>query len=146
AQGAPGVFGRDPEPSDVSSVVRGFTGSQIFNTVGTATGPGETICGVIGGASAWITFVADASGALFLNTDGSSYDTVMAVFRRSATNTAALELLACDNNGGTNGRTSSLNLPVQVGKTNYILVDGVNGATGVLQLNYSLATSTLIKS
>ena len=70
----------------------------------------------------------------------------MAVFRRSATNTAALELLACDNNGGTNGRTSSLNLPVQVGKTNYILVDGVNGATGVLQLNYSLATSTIIKS
>ncbi len=128
------------------TIVRGYTGTQIFNTTGSATGPGEVICGVIGGASDWITIVADASGTLYLNTDGSSYDTVMAVFRRSPTNAAVLELLACDNNGGTNGLTSSLNLPVTVGQTNYVVVDGVNGVSGILQLNYSLATSTLLKT
>ena len=128
------------------TIVRGYTGTQVFNTTGSATSPGEVICGVIGGASDWVSFVAEVDGNLYLNTDGSSYDTVMAVFRRSPTNSAALELLACDNNSGTNGKTSSLILPVEAGKTNYILVDGVNGVTGILQLNYSLATTTLIKS
>src|SRR6185295_4994237 len=80
------------------------------------------------------------------NTDGSSYDTVMAVFRRSPTNFAMLELLACDNNSGTDGKTSSLSLPVEAGKTNYLLLDGVNGVSGILQLNFSLATTTVIQS
>ncbi len=35
-------------------------------------------------------------------------------------------------------------VPVAAGQTNYIDVDGVNGVTGVLQLNYSLVTSTII--
>jgi hypothetical protein len=38
-----------------------------------------------------------------------------------------------------------VSVPVEVGKTNYILVDGVNGASGILQLNYSLVTGTAIK-
>lgn len=128
-----------------SSIVRGFTGTQIFNTTGSATSPGETICGVIGGASEWITFVADTSGTLFLSTDGSSYDTVMAVFKRSATNANVLEQITCDNNSGVDGKDSAVNFPVQAGSTNYIVVDGVNGVTGILQLNYSLVTSTVIK-
>jgi hypothetical protein len=135
----------EPRPL-VASIVRGYTGTQIFNTTGSATSPGEVICGVIGGASEWISFVAEVSGNLFLNTDGSSYDTVVAMYRRSPTNSTVLELLACDNNSGTNGSTSSLSLPVVAGQTNYIVVDGVNGITGILQLNYSLATTSLIKS
>ena len=130
----------------VSTVVRGYTGTQIFNTVGSATSPGEVICGIIGGSSEWVSFVAEEPGTLFLNTDGSSYDTVMAVFRRSPTNSTVLELLGCDNNGGTNGLTSSLSVNVPAGQTNYIDVDGVNGVTGILQLNYSLATQTILKS
>jgi hypothetical protein len=129
-----------------ASIVRGFTGSQIFNTAGSFTGPTEIICGVVGGSSEWITFIADVSGTLFLNTDGSSYDTVMAVFRRSATNSSVLEQIVCDNNGGADGQDSAVALPVEAGKTNYVVVDGVNGATGILQLNYSLATTTVLKS
>jgi hypothetical protein len=129
-----------------SSVVRGYTGTQIFNTTGSATSPGEIICGVIGGASEWISLVAEESGSVLLNTDGSSYDTVFAVFRRSPTNSTILQLVACDNNSGTNGLTSSTSFPVSTGQTNYVCVDGVNGATGILQLNYSLATQTILKS
>jgi hypothetical protein len=127
------------------TVVRGYTGTQIFNTAGSATEPGEVICGVTGGSSEWITFVPEQTGTLFLNTIGSSYDTVMAVFRRNPTNAAALQLLACDNNSGTDGLDSAVSLAVEGGKTNYVLVDGVNGATGILYLNYSLATTTIIK-
>jgi len=128
-----------------ATVSRGYTGTQIFNTAGTATDPGEVICGVIGGASEWLTLVPEETGTLFLNTDGSSYDTVMAVFQRNPTNTAALMQLACDNNSGLDGLDSAVVLPVSGGSTNYVLVDGVNGASGILQLNYSLATSTILK-
>jgi len=125
-----------------ASVVRGYTGTQVFNTAGSSTQTGEEpICNVIGGASQWISFLPDASGVLFLNTSGSSYETVMAVFVRSTTN-AGLSQVAC--NHGTNGQPSSLNVPVQIGKTNYIVIDGVNGATGVLQLNYSMGTPVTI--
>jgi len=127
------------------TVVRGYTGSQIFNTAGSATEPGEVICGVVGGSSEWLTVVAEQTGTLFLNTDGSSYDTVMAVFRRNPTNANALDLLNCDNNSGTDGMDSALNIPVQIGATNFVLVDGVNGAVGTLYLNYSLATTTVLK-
>lgn len=133
------------QPNASTAVVRGYTGTQIFNTTGSGTAPSETICGVLGGSSEWISFVAEANGTLFLNTDGSTYDTVMAVFSRSLTNLSQLNLLTCDNNSGTNGKTSSLTVPVNGGQTNYILVDGVGGATGILQLNYSLATATILK-
>jgi hypothetical protein len=128
------------------TVVRGYTGTQIFNTTGSATGPGEVICGVIGGASDWVSLVPEASGTLYLNTDGSSYDTVMAVYIHSPTNPAVLQLMGCDNNSGTNGHTSALSIPVTAGQTNYIVVDGVNGVSGILQLNYSLATTAVLQT
>jgi hypothetical protein len=128
-----------------TTIVRGYTGTQIFNTAGSATAPTEVICGALGGSSEWISLVAEANGTLFLNTDGSTYDTVMAIFVRSPTNSSLLLQLGCDNDGGVDGRTSSITVPVEGGKTNYVLVDGVNGATGILQLNYSLATATILK-
>jgi hypothetical protein len=36
--------------------------------------------------------------------------------------------------------------PVTAGVTNYVDVDGVGGATGTLQFNYSLVTSAAMKS
>ncbi len=137
--------GSGPHPLAASTVVSGFTGSQIFNTTGSGTGPGEVICGVIGGSSDWLTFLPATSGTLFLNTDGSTYDTVMAVFKRNPTNSAALDLITCDNNSGTNGKTSAVVFPVQAGVTNYVVVDGINGATGILQLNYALVTATRVQ-
>jgi hypothetical protein len=132
-----------PRPLDGGSVVRGFTGSQVFNTGGSGTGPGEVICGVIGGSSEWISFVPETSGMLVLTTDGSKYDTVMADFVRSPDGTV-LQLVGCDNNSGSNGITSKIVIPVTAGQTNYIDIDGVNGTNGVLQLNYSLLTTTII--
>jgi len=61
-------------------------------------------------------------------------------------NPAILQLLDCDNNSGLDGRDSALNLPVTAGVTNFVMIDGVNGATGSLNLNYSLVTSSLLVS
>jgi hypothetical protein len=70
----------------------------------------------------------------------------MAVFRRSPTNAAVLQQITCDNNSGSNHLTSAMAFPVTAGVTNYVDVDGVGGATGILQFNYSLVTSTTVKS
>jgi hypothetical protein len=130
-----------------ASIARGYTGTQVFNTSGSITEGGEEpICGVLGGASEWITMVCEESGRLYVNTDGSSYDTVMAIFRRNPTNSALLQELACDNNGGVDRRDSATNLLVQANQTIFIVVDGVNGASGTLRLNYSLVTSGLLRS
>lgn len=139
-------LGGPPGPAPGFSLVSGYTGTHVFDSTGSATElDEEPICGVVGGASQWIPFVTTESGSLFLSTEGSSFDTVMAVLRRSAANPALLEVLACNNDSGAAGGASALMLPVQAGQTNYVVVDGVNGATGILRLNYSLVTPGRLK-
>jgi len=46
--------------------------------------------------------------------------------------------VACDNNSGGDGLTSALNFTASSRTTYYIMVDGVNGATGTIYLNYRL--------
>jgi hypothetical protein len=148
ANGNPLVIGAITGGSSASqatsaSVVSGYTGTQVFNTGGSGASPTELICGIIGGSSEWMTLVPQTSGTLYLNTYGSSFATVMAAFRRSATNPAVLVQVpgGCDVNSGTNGIASVIAFPVAAGQTNYLDVDGVGGAMGVLQLNYSLVSS-----
>jgi hypothetical protein len=52
--------------------------------------------------------------------------------------------LGCDNNSGSNGLTSKLTVPVVGGGTNFIGVDGVKGASGILQLNFNLCPDALV--
>jgi hypothetical protein len=133
-----------PAVAAAGTVVSGFTGTQVFNTSTNTTSRLESICGVIGGASAWLSIVPTTNGVLFVNTYGSSYDTVLAVFIRSPTNASTLQLRECNNNDSTN-LTSALSVPAIAGQTNFVLVDGVNGTRGTLKLNYSLVTpATLV--
>jgi len=133
-----------PAIAAAGTVVSGFTGTQVFNTGTNTTSRLESICGVIGGASAWLSIVPTTNGVLSVNTHGSAYDTVMAIFIRSPTNALVLQLRDCNNNDGTN-LTSAVNVPVVAGQTNFVLVDGVGGTRGTLKLNYSLVTpSTLV--
>jgi hypothetical protein len=61
-----------------AAVVRGYTGTQTFNSTNARSDITESsICGVAGGASEWITIVMEETGTLFINTDGSSNDTVI---------------------------------------------------------------------
>jgi hypothetical protein len=114
----------------------GSNGTQIFSTGG-GCGPEEYICGLLVGCSVFLPFVPLDSGTLSLNTDGSSVDTVMAVYRRSPTNPAVLVLVACDDDSGM-GLASALSIPVMAGVTNFIQIGGVNGASGILRFNYNL--------
>lgn len=121
-----------------AQVVRGYTGTQTFANCGNPD-PEITVCRVNdAGAAVWLSFIADATGVLYLNTDGSSFDTVMGVYTRSPSNPTLLIERACDDNGGLDGRDSALHLPVQAGTTYQILMAGVSGACGTLRFTYRL--------
>ena len=118
--------------------ILGYTGTQIFSTGPFKGEPGElSHCGIPGGSSAWFTFVATNTGRFYLNTAGSTFNTVLGVRRGPGPTIATLTNVICDNDSGP-GTTSSLNFPVQENDTYYIAVDGYNGATGDAQLNYRL--------
>jgi hypothetical protein len=126
-------------------VVHGYSGAHLFSTFGAIKEEGEPDhCGITGGASYWFSYTPPASGQLFLNTDGSSYDTVLAVYTTTGPTYADLVSVACDNNSGTNGVTSSLNFPASGGVDYYIVIDGVGAATGTVRLNYKLLVPMVI--
>jgi hypothetical protein len=126
-------------------VVHGYSGTHLFSTFGAIKEEGEPDhCGIPGGASYWFSYTPPASGLLFLNTDGSSFNTVLAVYTSTGPTYADLVSVACDNNSGTNGLTSSLNFPASGGVNYYIVVDGVGAATGTVNLNYKLLVPMII--
>jgi hypothetical protein len=140
------AWGNNASGQTTVPVKSNFGGTQIFNTSG-CTGSEDPVCGIVAGCSTWITYIPPDSGTLSLNTDGSSFDTVMAVYRRSPTNQFQLVLIACDNNSGLDGRDSALSVSVTAGATNLVQVAGVNGASGTLQFRYNLVpTPNIIKA
>jgi hypothetical protein len=126
--------------------VLGYTGSQTFSTVGTGGQNGEPVhCGVVGGNSKWYAYIPPTNGTLYLNTDGSSFDTLLAVYTGCCT-FSTLTPVACDNNSGTNGLSSSLSFPAVANTLYFIAVDGVAGANGTAKLNYRLLVPMTLQS
>lgn len=129
-----------------ASLARGYNGSQIFNTTYATRDPLEPRhCDTAGGASYWFSYHPPDSGELSLDTQGSNYDTLLAVYTFDPPLLSYNELIpvACDDNSGANGRTSRLDLNVSADRTYLIVIDGVNGAKGIARLNYNLKAPTL---
>lgn len=128
-----------------AGLTRGYSGSQIFNTVFARRDPDEPAhCGIVGTASYWFAYQPPADGTAVLDTDGSDFDTVLAVytFDPPLIGYAGLIPVACDHNSGTNGLTSRLEFAASKERTYLIVVDGANGTRGVAHLNYRLRTDT----
>lgn len=129
-----------------AGLVLGYTGSQAFSTVGSGAQDGEPVhCDVVGGASRWFAYIAPAKGQMFINTDGSNYDTLLAVYS-GCCEFEDLTVVECDNNSGTNGLTSSVSFETVSNEVYYIAVDGVNAARGSVKLNYRLFLPTVLTS
>lgn len=97
---------------------------------------GEPSHGPGSGASIWYRWTAPAAGTLTLNTSGSSFDTVLAVYTGSSVGSLTRWAQDDDSGGGTASRVS---LPVTAGTTYSIAIDGYNGATGSTRIIGSLA-------
>jgi subtilisin family serine protease len=114
---------------DFANMNDAFTGSNV----GASAEPGEPLhANVIGGHSVWFTWTASTDSTFTLSTEGSQFDTVLAVYEGTSVN--GLTALATNDDNPVNGTFSLITLTVSAGKTLAIAVDGFAGAVGAFAL------------
>lgn len=97
------------------------------------------VANVTGGNSAWWNWTAPGYGTATLHTNGSTYDTTLAVYTGSEV--GSLTQLVSDDDAG-DGNASLVTLPVSGGTTYRVAVDGFSGATGSIVLSASFTPDT----
>ena len=97
-------------------------------TVGATRETGEPSHGPGSARSIWYRWTAPAGGTLTLNTQGSSYDTLLAVYTGSAV--SSLTQRAVNDDSGSGARWSRVTFPVTAGMTYSVAIDGYNGSSG----------------
>jgi uncharacterized delta-60 repeat protein len=118
----------------------GTAGSTTGSNVGATREPGEPlILTNAGGASVWYKYIVAADGVVSIDTIGSDFDTTLGVY--VGTSVDKLSLIAEDNNSG-GGGTSRVQFNAPAFSTVYIAVDGSNGATGNIVLNWGETQQT----
>lgn len=126
-------------------VAAGVLGTQVINNTGSVTEAGEPNHGnAIGGSSRWFELIADADGTMLVDTLGSDIDTTLAVYTGATLST--LTLVAQDNDGAPDGIRSLIQFDAVAGTKYTVAVDGVNGAAGIINLNWLLGDVPVITS
>jgi hypothetical protein len=128
---------------------RGYSVSQVFSTVGATKEPGEpNHCGQAGGASQWFVYTAPTNGTLDVNTAGSTFNTILAIYTGPGTNFASLVPQGCGfvTNFQTQGQPNVILPNVKQGTRYFIAVDGYQGATGTAKLHIGLGQAPALVS
>lgn len=114
-------------------------GLTAGTNVGATKEPGEPNHFSTGGASVWYHVTAPVTGHATINTDGSDFDTLLAVYTGSTLN--GLTQVVADDDSGTDN-DSAVAFDAVAGTTYRIAVDGYNNgggaATGNLNLRWDL--------
>ena len=129
------------------SMISGSTNTVVANSsMATSEEKEPSHAGHPAAASLWWTWVAPDSGVAVVETTGSSFDTVLAVY----TGAALDDLTLVESNDDAPGLpTSALVFPALRGTTYHIAVDGFAGARGDVSLTIRLpiaATAPIITS
>ncbi len=118
---------------------RGYSSTQIFSTYGGGTQQNEpNNCENPGGSSAWTSVQAANNGVMNMNTDGSSFNTILGVYTGNGNDFSSLSPVACNIGGGQGGTNSQVTFAASSNTVYYVAVDGVNGAYGTVVLNWTL--------
>ena len=88
-----------------------------------------------GGKSIWWRWIAPSSREVTLTTAGTPFNTLLGVY--TGNNVAALTRIASDNNSGGVTNRSVLKFNATGGQTYFFVVDGVNAASGRIELSLS---------
>ena len=117
----------------------GRAGSQSDNNSVASKEVGEPDhAGNSGGHSLWYCWTAPTNRLVTLDTTGSTFDTVLAVY--SGETLDALSLIASnDDIAGATNRMSRVSFTPVTGTTYRIAVDGFGGAAGIVELNWNQA-------
>jgi hypothetical protein len=130
---------RPPPPVNDGFAARrslnGLTGATTGNNSGATREAGEPDHYTAGGKSVWWQWTAPANGLATFNTEGSSFDTLLAVY--TGNSIYGLSLVASDDDSGS-GVLSQVSFSAVAGTTYDIAVDGFSGANGSITLNWSL--------
>ena len=126
---------------------RGYSSTQIFSTYKGAAQAGEpNHCGTAGGASSWTSVQAVDNGVMTIDTDGSNFKTILAVYTGNGNDFSSLVSVACDVGSGRGGSNSMVTFAATSNTTYYVGVDGVYGAYGTVVLNSNLRVPPSITS
>ncbi|MDB6055936.1 MAG: hypothetical protein JWN25_3459 [Verrucomicrobiales bacterium] len=132
-------------PLDGGGTSSGYSTTQIFNTLASTKEPGEpNHCGVAGGASEWYNFQPAFNGTVKVTTDGSNYETVLAVYTGPGDSFSTLVPLVCNNSKFPQG--DNVHFQANSNTVYYIAIDGVNGARGTAKLNIFLGNPPVVSS
>ncbi|MFM8337380.1 MAG: PPC domain-containing protein, partial [Opitutaceae bacterium] len=103
--------------------------------------PSVAIVTVPAVGSVWWRWTAPTAGTVTIATDGSSFDTLLAVY--TGTKVEALTLVAADDDSG-EGPRSLVTFTAVAGTEYRLAVDGKGGATGLVALRLSLVAPKLV--
>ncbi|MEO5960010.1 MAG: pre-peptidase C-terminal domain-containing protein, partial [Opitutaceae bacterium] len=118
--------------------IAGTNATVTGTNAGASKEPGEPDhAGKTGGRSVWWTWTAPASGSITIKTEGSDFDTLLAVYTGGAVNN--LTSVASDDDSGA-GTTSLVTFNAVVGTAYFIAVDGFNGGSGAITLSIAQGT------
>ena len=110
------------------------SGTTTGSTVGTSKEDGEpNHAGNAGGRSIWFSWTAPKTATVTFDTIGSPYDTLLAAY----TGISVGALSARASNDDASGLQSRISFSATAGVTYRIAVDGYNGASGSVTLNWS---------
>jgi hypothetical protein len=121
-----------------ATALSGASGSTAGTNIAATRETGEPEVG--GASSVWFRWQAPASGSTTFDTQGSDFDTYLAVFTGSSLTTLTTVVTNDDISGG---NTSSVTFEAVRGITYYIAVSGFSDRTGAIRLNWrSTGTTT----
>lgn len=122
----------------------GTNGTVAGSNAGSSKEPGESNhAGNSGGSSVWYRWTAPQSGIYSFTTQGSSFDTLLAVYTGNSVST--LSGIASNDDTGI-GVNSSVTFAATAGTVYSIAVDGFGGATGNIVLSWSSGFSAPVIS
>jgi subtilisin family serine protease len=139
-----GRFGHASPPANATFATAAslpLTGTSTGSNVGASCEAGEpSHAGVASGASVWWRFTAPRSATVTIDTSGSDFDTVLAVYTGSSV--GALTGVAANNDAPGLGTASAVTFDVTEGVTYSVAVDGFAADSGSIRLGVSWSSMT----
>src|SRR2546427_195941 len=121
--------------------IGGASGRVTGSNVGATKESGEpSHAGNAGGRSVWYNWTAPDSGSVTIETVGSSFDTLLAVYTGSSVSTLTRVASNDDISGGT--LQSRVSFSAAAGTVYRVAVDGYGGASGSISLAWSLGAAS----
>jgi hypothetical protein len=143
------VLNLNPQANDDFAAgfsITGLTGGTSGYTIGASKEPGEPAHAFdVGGRSVWYYWTAPANGPVDFNTEGSSFDTTLAVYTGDTVTNLSL-VAANDDDTAAGVHTSRLSFNAIAGVTNRIAIDGYGGASGTYNLNWNMESQVAVSS